>query len=213
MEFGVSSNIIEKWLRAWSLSRQVSLPVRYKSGFRVDVGEKKQKVRYVFPVLNKDFFQLSKNISDPWIFLKVCASPEEFKDIVSPKWKIQPQGYMMSCLKQMTFQNGFLGSEYTLEKESYNSTYVIRVVTYGGQLASIGRVVLLDDMAVYDRIITDINHRKKGLATFVMSELEKIAISKGVFKNFLVATEEGKILYESLGWELYSLYSSIVITN
>lgn len=46
-----------------------------------------------------------------------------------------------------------------------------------------------------------------------MKELEKIALSKGVSKNFLVATEQGKSLYESLGWELYSLYTSIVIPS
>jgi hypothetical protein len=44
-----------------------------------------------------------------------------------------------------------------------------------------------------------------------MKELEKIALSKGISKNFLVATEEGKPLYESLGWKLYCLYTSIVI--
>jgi hypothetical protein len=46
-----------------------------------------------------------------------------------------------------------------------------------------------------------------------MKQLEQIALSKEVSQNFLVATEEGKSLYESLGWELYSLYTSIVIPS
>jgi hypothetical protein len=44
-----------------------------------------------------------------------------------------------------------------------------------------------------------------------MHELEKIAVSNGIHNNFLVATEQGKSLYETMGWELYSSYTSIVI--
>jgi hypothetical protein len=75
----VSYDIIEKWLKAWSLSRKLPLPVRYKSGFKVEVGGKKQKLRYVFPEINDDFVELSKQIDEPWIYLKVCASSDEVK--------------------------------------------------------------------------------------------------------------------------------------
>lgn len=100
-----------------------------------------------------------------------------------------------------------------MEFENYNSTFVIRILTENNEVASEGRVVIIDDLAIYDRIITNSNHKRKGLASFLMKELENIALSKGVFKNFLVATQEGKSLYESLGWELYCFYTSIVITK
>jgi hypothetical protein len=207
----VSSDIVEKWLKAWSLSRELPLPVKFASGFKVDVGYEKQKVRYVFPELNDDFIGLSKCIDEPWIFLKVCASPDEVKRCISAKWIIQPQGFMMSCFHTMDFQDIDLPAGYTLEFEHYNSTTLIKIVTKKGELASSGRVVLVDDLAVYDRIETAVNYRRKGLAICLMKELEKIALSKGISNNFLVATEEGKLLYEFLGWELYSLYTSIVI--
>jgi hypothetical protein len=104
-----------------------------------------------------------------------------------------------------------LHNDYTLSIEEYNSTYVVKVVAQNGNLASIGRLVLVDDLAIYDRISTAIDHRRNGLARFLMKELQKIAVSKGVIKNFLVATEEGRLLYQSLGWELYCLYTTIVI--
>lgn len=213
MKKEVSSDIIEKWLKGWSLSRDLTLPFKYKSGFKVDVGDQKQKTRYVFAKANDDFIQLTKLIEEPWVFLKVCASFDDFKDRISEKWEVQPQGYMMSCFHPMNFPNVSLHDDYKVECDQYNSTFVIKIVTKNGELASIGRVVLIDDLAVYDRISTENNHRRKGLATFLMKELEKIALSKGIFNNFLVATEEGKTLYESLGWELYSLYTSIVIPS
>lgn len=209
----ISKDIIARWLTAWSLSRELSLPVKYKSGFKVDVGFENQKSRYVFTELNEDFIQLSKEIDEAWVFLKVCASTKEIEDKVSDKWKIQPQGYMMCCFHKMDILSTQLDKEYKLEFENYNSTVVVRIVTKNGELASEGRVIIVDDLAVYDRIKTENNHKRKGLATFLMKELENIALSKGVFKNFLVATEEGKSLYETLGWELYCLYTSAVLID
>lgn len=207
----VPYNIIEKWLRAWSLSRKLSLPVRYKSGFKVEVGEEKQKIRYVFPEINDDFIDLSKQIDEPWIYLKVCTSPDEVKNRVSEKWIIQPPRYMMFCSSPMNISRNSLGESYRLEYENYNSTTVVKIIDENGELACIGRIVLADDLAVYDRIVTAENHQRKGLATFLMHELEKIALSNGIHNNFLVATEQGKSLYETMGWELYSSYTSIVI--
>jgi len=204
-------NIVEKWLKGWSLSRELPLPEPYQSGFKVNVGDEKQKIRYVFPRLTDDFFQLAGTINDPWIFLKVCAPFEEFKDRIPEKWIHQAQGYMMTCCGPMKPINIDLEPEYILEFGQYNFTHTVKILTKNRELACIGRVVLVDDLAVYDRISTENNHRRKGLATIVMKELENIALSKGVFNNFLVATQEGKLLYESLGWEPYCLYSSVVI--
>lgn len=129
-------------------------------------------------------------------------------------WEIQPQGYMMYCQHPMKISKTQLNDNYKLEFENYNSTSVIKIVTKNNELvASEGRVVIIDDLAIYDRIITDNNHRRQGLATFLMKELENIALANGICKNFLVATEEGKLLYENMGWELYCLYTSIVIKN
>ncbi|KIA92302.1 GNAT family acetyltransferase [Flavobacterium sp. KMS] len=213
MNKNIQLNIHKNWLKAWSLSRKLPLPVKYKSGWMVDVGYKNQKKRYVFPELNDDFIQLSETIDEPWIYLKVCASPDELRDKLSEKWVIQPQGYMMSCFKQMSFPKGSLPNKYKFEFESYNSTFVVRIVTNDGELASIGRVVLVDDLAIYDRISTEANHRRNGLATFLMNELEKIALTNNIHNNFLVATEDGKYFYQTLGWELYSPYTSVVIPD
>lgn len=213
MKNNISPDIIEKWLKGWCLSRELPLPVKYESGFKIDIGYEKQKVRYVFPELNDDLIQLSKSINEPWIFLKACTSPDKLKSAISEKWIIQPQGYMMTCFHPMNALNISLNTDYRLELAKYNSTSVIRIVTQTGELASIGRVILVDDLAIYDRISTESNHKRKGLATFLMKELEKIALSKGVFNNFLVATEEGKSLYESLGWEVHCLYTSVVIPD
>lgn len=207
----IPANLLEKWLKAWSLSRKLPLPVKYKSGLMVEVGYLNQKRRYVFTELNDDLIELSKSIDQPGIFLKFCSSPDKLKNRISPKWVVQPQGYLMSCFHQMNISDSTLNANYKIEFEHYNSTYVIRIVTKDGELGCIGRVVLIDDLAIYDRISTEPDHQRMGLATFLMKELEKIALSNDVFHNLLVATEEGKLFYQSIGWKIESLYTSLVI--
>lgn len=211
MKDKVSAEIVKKWLKGWCLSREVPFPVPYKSGFHVMVGDEKQKERFVFPELNDDFFQLAHSIDEPWVYLKVSTSPDEFINKIPERWKLQPQGYMMTCFQPMNFPQISLAEGYHLEFSEYNTTFVVRIAAENGEQASIGRVSLIDDIAVYDRIITEKNHQRKGLATFLLKELEKIALSKGITNNLLVATEEGKLLYETLGWKMYCLHTSVVI--
>jgi len=211
MKDKVSAEIVEKWLKGWCLSREVPFPVPYKSGFHVMVGDEKQKERFVFPELNDDFFQLAHSIDEPWVYLKVSTSPDEFINKIPERWKLQPQGYMMTCFQPMNFPQISLAEGYHLEFSEYNTTFVVRIAAENGEQASIGRVSLIDDIAVYDRIITEKDHQRKGLATFLLKELETIALSKGITNNLLVATEEGKLLYETLGWKMYCLHTSVVI--
>ncbi|MET3037787.1 GNAT family N-acetyltransferase [Chryseobacterium sp. NRRL B-14859] len=205
--------IVESWLKGWCLSREVFFPVQYKSGFNVFVGYEKQKERYVFPELNDDFFELARSIDEPWVYLKVCTSPDQFIGKIPERWQLQPQGYMMTCFHPMNFREIRLADGYHLEFSQYNSTFIVTILSENGEQASIGRVSLVDGFAVYDRIITEKDHQRKGLATFLLKELEKIALSKGFSNNLLVATEEGMLLYETLGWKVYSLHTSVVIPS
>ncbi|MFT3912346.1 MAG: GNAT family N-acetyltransferase [Ferruginibacter sp.] len=211
MKNTVSPDIINTWLKGWCLSRELPLPVKYRSGFKVDVGYEKQKARYVFSELNDDFIQLSKLIDEPWIFLKVCAPPNEVEGIMNGKWTMDRQRFMMTCFHPMNIVDMDMHNHYKFEYEHYNSTFVVKIVTPEGEIASMGRVILVDDLAIYDQVSTDSKHKRKGLASILMKELERIALSKNISKNILVATEEGRLLYQSLGWDLYSPYTSIFI--
>ncbi|MCL1669795.1 GNAT family N-acetyltransferase [Elizabethkingia ursingii] len=213
MKEKVSAIFIEKWLNGWSVSREVSLPVKYKSGFKVEVGWENQKTRYVFPALNEDLIHLAESIDEPWVFLKVCAACSELIEILPDRWTIQPQGYlMMSENNSDKIKNRTLADTYTMETEiSDDGVYLIKIKDKNNELASSGRVVCIDGWAIYDRIETSQYHQRKGLGSYLFAELQKIANKKGIENNILVATEEGRLLYESLGWKVVSLYTSVVI--
>ncbi|WP_294299818.1 GNAT family N-acetyltransferase [uncultured Chryseobacterium sp.] len=208
----VPEELLEKWLTGWSISRGKPLPEAWESGYRVLVGDGKQKARYVFPKVNKDFIQLAESIHEPWVYLKVCEPFEKFRSVIPERWQIQPQGYMMYCQEKMNIRENPLPDDYSMKVfQPQPDSFMVKIYTANKQVAAVGRLILVDGLAVYDRVETDKDYQRKGFATQIIKELEFIALSKGIVENFLVATAQGKLLYESLGWKIYSLYSTIVI--
>lgn len=203
--------VVEAWIKGWTIAREVPPPVREAGRFRVEVGWPQQKRRYVFPLLSEDFRLLAGEISDPWIFLKVCAPPEAVRAVLPAQWAIQPPGFMMTCTGPMKNLRDRLPEGYVLQLTEVFPVSIARVLDAQGSLAAIGRIAFVGGHAVYDRIETQEAHRRRGLATAVMRALEKMAAAQGCTCGLLVATAAGRELYEKLGWELHALYTTAVI--
>ncbi|MCP3804832.1 GNAT family N-acetyltransferase [Allokutzneria sp. A3M-2-11 16] len=60
------------------------------------------------------------------------------------------------------------------------------------------------EASVVDKVITEPEHRRKGLGSVVMSELDVLAAELGAVRAVLVATEAGLGLYGRLGWTVLS---------
>jgi len=143
----ISKDVVEKWLTGWSISRGLPLPSTFLSGFKVEVNNERQKIRYVFPNLNDDFFLLARTVVEPWVFLKVCAPPENLIHLLPPRWVIQPQGYMMHCYHPMSIKTLIEKKEFKLELEESGATYFLKIKDNLGHLAACGRVIFIDDVA------------------------------------------------------------------
>ncbi|RIQ28218.1 GNAT family N-acetyltransferase [Jiangella rhizosphaerae] len=85
---------------------------------------------------------------------------------------------------------------------------VAEVVTADGDpraLAAKGHLALSgagDVDAVADRIFTVPAHRRRGLGSVVMGALTAAARERGARNGLLVASQEGRKLYERLGWRV-----------
>ena len=51
---------------------------------------------------------------------------------------------------------------------------------------------------------------RRGLGSAIMAELDRRALGRGVTECLLVATSDGKALYERLGWTLRSDIVSVI---
>ena len=208
---GADPKLVEIWVKGWALARNTVPPIPHKDGFKIKVGWPKQLVRYVFPCLSEELVHLANTISTPWHFLKACASPMEVRQNIPSHWEIQPPGYLMTSLAQMHSIKSILPDGLTLLVEEELSIIIVKIVAGNGEIASIGRIAIVEDFAIYDRIETRTEFRRLGLARIIMKTLYEKAVNQGIHKGVLVATAEGKLLYESLGWQLHSLYTTAVI--
>jgi GNAT superfamily N-acetyltransferase len=135
---------------------------------------------------------------------------EGLRAFLPPRWVVQPLGFMMTCSGPMGAKAA-LPEGYRLDLTEDLPIPIASVVTPNGEVASSGRIALIGDFVIYDRIETHPDHRRRGLGSAVMKALEEVGRTRGKTQGVLVATAEGKALYESLGWKLYSLYTSTVI--
>jgi GNAT superfamily N-acetyltransferase len=77
---------------------------------------------------------------------------------------------------------------------------VVSLLAPSGEVAARGTIAVAGGDAVADRIETDPAHRRRGLGRAVMSALAQAAVSQGARTGLLIASEEGRHLYASVGW-------------
>lgn len=87
----------------------------------------------------------------------------------------------------------------TIARETFDRWTLLTAIQAGGVVAR-GRMAVVDECAVLDRIYTASTHRRQGLGTFITRALLAIGHEHDVDTGLLVATGRGVDLYEHLGW-------------
>jgi ribosomal protein S18 acetylase RimI-like enzyme len=202
--------IVEAWVRGWALAREAPPPVAAYGGYRVDVGLPDQQARYVFPSASKGVSEAAAAIDAPHILLKICTSPDEAQKRLTAGWVIQSLGFMMDCSSLDPGQGKLSGGYRMRVSEERGAVRVQIVAAHDGRLAACGTLVFVDGYAIFDRVSTHIDHRRRGLGRAVMERLSRSAGEQRASHGLLVATADGRALYEALGWRLHSLYTTAI---
>ncbi|PTR07597.1 acetyltransferase (GNAT) family protein [Novosphingobium sp. GV055] len=204
-------HLLHAWLAARSLARGLPMPVPDHGGLRVDTGSEAETVRWVFPCISDGLKELARTIHQPRQFLKVCEPSEALRAALPAHWAIHAPSHVMRA-------NGIiprrqLADGYAIAVEQSGPVTSVRIVTATGILAASGYGTETDGVFVYDRIVTEAEHRRKGLGHVLMQTLHE-ARSDPHSVELLVATDDGRALYETLGWGKIASYASasIVIT-
>lgn len=204
------------WSRGWALTREVPPPVPHGDGFRIAVGLPRQAARYVFPHASPLLRELGATISQPWVFLKACATTDELRALLPGPWQMQPDAFMMTCDDAAFPGSGALAPGYVLHMTDDGSRAHrahVQVLAHDGGLAASGHIALDRRLAIYDRIVTEPAHQRRGLGRAVMRALQALAHAHGRHAGVLVATPQGRALYESLGWRLHAPWATAVIPD
>lgn len=204
-------DVVQTWVKGWTMTRQVPPPVFENGAYRIEVGLSDQ-IRHVFPACSQHVRQHAETINEPFVFLKVCAPPEFVRPHLPPRWRVDTLGYMMLLSGTMHDGTEALPDGYSFSsRELGTAGTLLNILDADGEVAATGRIAFPGDLAIYDRIRTHENHRRKGLGRTIMKKLEALSEERGLRRAVLVATPDGRALYETLGWRLHSLYTTAVI--
>lgn len=205
----VDPALLAGWVAARSLARGLPQPVADRGGLRVDTGLPGEARRYVFPGPLPGISQIARSEVAPRTFIKMCGSGDELLGLVTPPWRLQPPAYFM-CHEGAFGSSPKLRDGYRLQVSIEHAVAVARILAEDGSLAASAHAAEYAGVFVFDRIQTAPAHRRRGLATILMAALAATRKSNTA-RPVLVATEEGRALYSSLGWTTLSLYSTVAI--
>ena len=207
-------DIFLAWIRGWAIAREVAPPVPRADGFRIDVGLPRQAARYVFQSPSTTLRELGSAIAQPWVYLKACATSDELRALLPSNWRIEEEHHMMVCDTRPFPDGARVPAGYSLhidDGDVHDGRGHVQVLAPDGSVAAAGHIALDETLAIYDRIVTDPAHQRRGLGRAVMHALQALARAHGRHAGVLVATDQGRRLYESLGWKMHAPWATAVI--
>ncbi len=202
------------WIRGWALTREVDPPAPHADGFRIDVGLPRQAARYVFPGPSPAIAELGTTVTQPWVYIKAYATSEQLRALLPAHWRIEDLHYMMTCDARQFPGSGAVQAGYAVDVDDAigaTGRGHVNVLAPDGTIAASGHVAMGERLAIYDRIVTEPAHQRRGLGRALMHALQALARAHGRHEGVLVATDQGRALYESLGWRLHSPWAGAVI--
>jgi GNAT superfamily N-acetyltransferase len=202
--------LVEIWAQGWALTREVARPTAVPGGWRIEVGLPDQVRRFVYPTANAAVAERGRSIDQPFECIKVASSSDAVRSLLDHQWVLGPPGYMMMRLPHATAPDDVSPHCLTLEAITDRLT-LATILSPDGELAASGRLGLVGDVAIYDRIRVQDAQQRRGLGRALMAALGGVANRAGASHWVLVATPEGRALYERLGWTVHAPYTSAFI--
>jgi len=209
MESGIDPGLMRDWLTGWTLARRTPAPVAEGDHWFVDVGWPEQKRRYVFCGPSHKIAELARTIRDPWVFLKGCMPDTAMAGLLPDGWMLTPPRFMMTCEALQPLAPA-LPAGYRLEVDSGAAIPSATIMDCSGGPVATGQVVQSGARAIFDSIKVGDGHRRRGVGRALVGALTEMARNRGLTQGVLVATQEGRALYESLGWRFHAPYASAV---
>ncbi|ROR90097.1 GNAT family N-acetyltransferase [Nocardioides aurantiacus] len=198
------------WVAGWARSRDLPSAEEVAAGvLRTPVGAPGRDVELL--VLDADRHprrtdvaaQASWDERDPWVTVPT-ADPGRVAD------RLAEHGLATATVPEWLMTRSLAPSPRTPLPPGYAATtrrpgphrVEVEVDAPDGSPAAWGQVGLDGAVAVPDRIATSGAHRRRGLGSAVMTLLGDAALGSGADRGVLVASDEGRRLYLTLGWEV-----------
>jgi hypothetical protein len=201
--------LVKGWLTARSIARGLPAPIDEGGGWRVETGLPGELRRYVFADATRGLQRVAQSVRRPRVLLKLFGGEEAMRPLLPPRWRIGPPGYFMTWTDDIDGPSR-LPPGYEMAVSSSGRVTAAQVRTPDGAAVAHGFAAETEDTFVYDRIVTDVAHRRRGLARAVVKALSGARRSPRA-RQVLVATDEGRRLYLAMGWAVRSPWTTAFI--
>ncbi|HET6707656.1 MAG TPA: GNAT family N-acetyltransferase [Amycolatopsis sp.] len=188
---------LEAWVRGWAVSRAAPAPVAEVDGYRVDVGLPGHRVRYLLRSPSAVSAR-ARTVAAPGTWLKTCGSRSSVLASLTPAWTPGETEYLMAFDGPMPPVS--VPEPYSVTVTGEGPVWAV-LVSSGAAPAARGQVAVAEGVAVFDKIETEPEHRRRGLGRVVM---HRLAVAAGAGPGVLLASAAGRGLYTSLGWRVVS---------
>lgn len=200
------NELLQTWITGWSACRgHEPHDDRRSTSVRL-TDQQNQTEHFLFEPTTERFLELAAETrDDPLRVLTVVTNRmQELIDAADPL-RVHVTDRRQSLMRvEMQGQDvedpRAPGDGYTLERASEGACRWV-TVRAGQELAARGSVSVVDEYAVYDRIVTEEAYRRRGLGSYVMRALTAGVLEDDVTAGLLMASAGGRALYEFLGWE------------
>lgn len=162
----------------------------------------------------EEFRALTQHIAgDPRAMLTVVApdiTPYRLLDL-TPCTRVDRDDETLMIAEFVDLPIPDLDQEFTTRWDvaDHRLTYTVES---GERVAAEGTVGVLDEVATFDSVETTPAFQRRGLGRHVMATLTQQAMGRGALRGVLAASNQGRQLYQSMGWtpalEMLSLMGS-----
>ncbi|KQT94111.1 hypothetical protein ASG49_04150 [Marmoricola sp. Leaf446] len=201
--------MVRAWVAGWACSRDLPPAEEVAEGvLRTPVGAPGREVELL--VLDADRHPRRTDVAaraswderDPWVTVPT-TDPGRVAD------RLAEHGLATADVPEWLMTRSLAASPAAPLPPGYTATTSrpgphraeVGITAPHGSPAAWGQVGLVRAVAVPDRISTVAAHRRRGLGSVVMGLLGDAAVEAGADRGVLVASDEGRRLYLTLGWE------------
>jgi GNAT superfamily N-acetyltransferase len=200
------------WAFGYCAARGYAPPVAasFPAALRFDVGKPDQAGRLILGDASGEAAAAAfASVEAAHVYVDIAAPRETVLPHVPAGWQPRdPMWLMATEAGTAAAPRSIADFAMELAESDHRCEAVLR--HRDGSLAARGVIGLHDSVAVYDQIVTEAPFARRGLGSAIMAELGRRALSRGVTESLLVATADGKALYERLGWTLRSDIVSVI---
>jgi GNAT superfamily N-acetyltransferase len=196
-------DLVTAWGRGRAHSRVTAQPEPIDGGFTVAVGPPSPETREVFHTYTPESLAAAAQRLDvPGNQVMIAGPTALLASVVPSTWTMGDAGHLMTA--EFGPASYTVPEDYRLLLEADGPLTVARVFHRNGDLAASARLGRDGEFGVFDKVVTAPAHQRRGLGSLMMRALSGSAYAQGMRFGLLVGSDDGRALYEHLGWSFVS---------